>query len=258
MKLGIIGLGFVGSAVKNAYDIAGIELVCSDPAKGIVSTHDQMLGTDAIFICVPSPQSPDGSCDTTILENVLEEYKNYNGIIISKVTANPLVYKQLQTTYRNLIHAPEFLVAATAKEDYINGEFAVVGGFSNYTDQAFEIIKIGQPKIKNFKFCSIQDAALIKYTINSFLATKVIFMNQIKLIAEALDSNYEVISESIKLDSRIGNSHMMVPGPDGKYGFGGACFPKDTEALSHLARTLSIDFSVLNEVIKTNKIIRND
>jgi len=257
MKLGIIGLGFVGSAVKNSYDIANIETVCSDPYKGINAEYNDMLATDAIFICVPSPQSDDGSCDTSILESVLNQYKDYTGVFISKVTASPLKYSQLKEQYSNLVHAPEFLVAATAKEDYLKGQFAIIGGKEEYCKKALEVIKLGQTKITNFKFCSIQEAALSKYTINSFLATKVIFMNQIKLLADKLDADYNVVANCVQLDSRIGNSHMSVPGPDGKYGFGGACFPKDTSAIAHLSKTLGVDFTLLEEVIRTNILIRN-
>jgi UDPglucose 6-dehydrogenase len=257
MKVGIIGLGFVGSAVKNAYDNANVQTVCNDPGKGIDASYEEMSNTDAIFICVPSPQAADGSCDTSILEEVLTQYKDYSGIIISKVTANPLKYKELQKKHKKLIHAPEFLVAATAKQDYANGQFAIIGGLLEFANEALDIIKLGQPNITNFKFCTIQEAALAKYTINSFLATKVIFMNQLKLIADATESNYNTITDCIKLDHRIGTSHMAVPGPDGSVGFGGACFPKDTSALTHLAHSIGVDFSVLDEVIKVNSKLRN-
>ena len=257
MRIGIIGLGFVGSAVKSAYDNAEIQTVCQDPAKGLNSSYEEISSTDAIFICVPSPSAADGSCDTKILEEILEQYKDYKGIFISKVTANPLKYKELQEKYKNLLHAPEFLVAATANIDYVNGQFAIIGGSLDLAQKALSIIKIGQPNITNIKFCSIQEAALAKYTINSFLATKVIFMNQLKLIAEATDSNYNIVTDCVKLDSRIGTSHMAVPGPDGSIGFGGACFPKDTSALNHLANSLEINFSILDEVIKTNNKLRN-
>lgn len=258
MKLGIIGFGFVGSAVKNAYDLVGLESIVSDPAKGLNVKDEDLKTCDAIFICVPSPMGSDGQCDTSILESVVDNLKNYQGVIISKVTADPLKYRQLQEKYINLVHAPEFLVAATAKEDYINGEFAIIGGKDEFCKQALDIIRLGQPKIKNYKFCPIQEAALAKYTINSFLATKVMFLNQLMELSNKLEANYNTIEDCIRLDSRIGNSHTAVPGPDGKYGFGGACFPKDTSALNHLAKSLGVDFSILNEVIIANKKIRKD
>lgn len=258
MKVGIIGFGFVGNAVKNAYDLVGIESIVSDPAKGLIVKNYQLENCDAIFICVPSPMKLDGQCDTSILESVIDDLKNYQGVIISKVTADPSKYKQLQEKHINLVHAPEFLVAATAKEDYIKGEFAIIGGRDEFCEKALNIIRLAQPKITNYKFCSIQEAALAKYTINSFLATKVMFLNQLKTLSDALNADYNTVTDCIRLDSRIGNSHTSVPGPDGKYGFGGACFPKDTSALNHLAKSLDVDFSILNEVILANKKLRND
>ena len=258
MRVGIIGCGFVGSAIKNAYDLAGIESIVSDPAKGLIAKDSELENCDAIFICVPSPMAPDGQCDTSILELVTDNLKNYKGVIISKVTANPLKYKQLQEKYVNLVHAPEFLVAATANEDYVNGEFAIIGGNYEFCQLALDVSRLAQTKIKNYKFCSIQEAALAKYTINSFLATKVMFLNQLMILSNKLEADYNVIADCIKLDLRIGNSHTSVPGPDGKYGFGGACFPKDTSALNYLAKSLDVDFSILNETIIANKKIRND
>lgn len=257
MKIGIIGLGFVGSAVRNAYELAGIETICSDPFIGLNCSQNDILQADAIFVCVPSPQLADGACDTTILESVLEYYKNYSGIFISKVTADPLKYLELQLQYKNLVHAPEFLVAATAKDDYANGTFAIIGGHESTCKHALPIIRAGQPLIQNYKICSIQEAALTKYTINSFLATKVIFMNQIKKLASRLDVDYDTIIECVKLDARFGNSHLAVPGPDGKYGYGGACFPKDTAAILYLSRQLDVELTVLAEVIRSNNHIQN-
>jgi UDPglucose 6-dehydrogenase len=257
MKIGIIGLGFVGSAVKNAYDLENIETLCVDPLKGYHTSINEVKLADAIFVCVPSPQLPSGECDISILTSVMDSLKDYKGVIISKVTAPPIVYKNLIDQYKNLVHAPEFLVAATAKEDYANGQFSIVGGNLEYTSKAMAVIKLGQTKIQKEKLCSIEEASLTKYSINCFLATKVIFMNQLKQIAEKSGVDYTSLSESIQLDTRLGSSHFKVPGPDGQYGFGGACFPKDTSALSYYAKLLNTDFSLLDKAININNEIRN-
>lgn len=257
MKIGLIGLGFVGSSVKNAYDVAGIETVCLDPGKGIVNPIEKILDTDAIFVAVPSPKNADGSCDTTILENILADLKSYQGVIISKVTAPPDVYKHLIKLYPNLVHAPEFLVASTAQQDYLDSEFAIVGGNVDYCKPALDIIKLGQTKISEYRFCSIEEASLSKYAINCFLSTKVIFMNQLKDIAEGSDADYNVIKDCIKLDKRLGNSHFDVPGPDGSLGFGGACFPKDTSSLNFYSKSIDKHFTLLDKVIEINNEIKN-
>jgi len=256
MKIGIIGLGFVGSAVKAAHDLVGIETVDVDPHKGLPATIDDAKQCEAIYICVPSPIGADGACDTSILEDVMAHLTDYMGPIISKVTAPPNVYIRLQEDHKNLIHAPEFLVAATATEDYINGTYAIIGGYEPYATQAEAAILMAQRKIHKITTIGIGEAALAKYAINTFLATKVIFMNELKSLADAAGIDYNVVKETVQFDERQGNSHFDVPGPDGQYGFGGACFPKDTSALLKYAESLGVVLSVLDTAVIKNKTIR--
>lgn len=262
MKIGIVGLGFVGGAVKNAYDLAGIEVVCVDPIKGYTATFDDLQSCDGVFVCVPSPTRDDGACDTSILESVVEKLANYKGVIISKVTAPPNVYIELNKKYPNLVHAPEFLTAANANADYLNGEFLIIGGNYPYRVSAYEIIVEGQKNIRDYKIrlVGIGEASLIKYTINSFLSVKVSFMNELYNLVQAAGLNWNDIRESLPLDPRQGTSHFDVPGPDGKFGFGGACFPKDTSALLKYAEEVyrgEEDLQVLQAAVDVNKIVRN-
>ena len=100
---------------------------------------------------------------------------------------------------------------------------------------------------------SAKEASFVKYGINSFLATKVLWMNQFKDIVDNMSCNYNKIINAISTDIRVGPSHTQVPGPEGKRGFGGACFPKDTQAFANFAKT----FTVLEEVIKQNNVYRS-
>jgi UDPglucose 6-dehydrogenase len=97
---------------------------------------------------------------------------------------------------------------------------------------------------------------LAKYVINCFLATKVVFMNEIQQLATAAGLDYNRIAGMIAHDPRIGQSHMRVPGPDGSYGFGGACFPKDTTALLKYADGLGINLNTLDAAVKKNTLLR--
>ena len=98
---------------------------------------------------------------------------------------------------------------------------------------------------------------MAKYIINTFLATKVIFMNEMAQLAEASGLRWDTIRHLIALDERrFGNSHTQVPGPDGQYGFGGACFPKDTAALLRYADQLDIPLNVLDAAVKKNTLLR--
>lgn len=258
MKIGIIGAGFVGSAVKNAYDLYDVPVIVHDPAKGYASTWEELKSCDGVFVCVPSPTTASGECDTSILREVLEKLSGMEGVIISKVTAPPSIYKSLHVLYPNLVHAPEFLVAATANDDYIHGLFGFIGGTEHYTKIAEEIIRGGQRNLQEVKHCSIAEAALAKYTINSFLALKVSFMNQIYEFCKETGLSYPNLVNLLQAEKRLGTSHFQVPGPDGKRGFGGACFPKDTAALSFEGTKAGVDLTVLKSAIAYNKIVRPD
>jgi UDPglucose 6-dehydrogenase len=258
-KIGIVGLGFVGGAIQHTFDFeAKLILVDNNPARG-VHQFSELEGCTGIFICVPSPQGEDGVCDTSILEDVLAKLKsmNYQGVIISKCTAPPDVYTRLNEEFPNLVHAPEFLTAANAIKDYANGTFAIIGGkVEAYRNEAERLIRLSQTSLTDIHHCSIGEASLAKYTINSFLATKVIFMNEIYQMAQALNLDYENISRMVTSDKRIGKSHMQVPGPDGAFGFGGACFPKDTSALLKIAESLGLTPMVLDAAIRKNTFLR--
>jgi len=258
-KIGIIGLGYVGGAVKNSMDHRLIELVLLDPAKQLNASYEELAECTAIFVCVPSPQGDDGSCDTSILEYVLTHLVevNYKGVIISKCTAPPDVYTELNNKYPNLVHVPEFLTAAKATEDYINGKFAFIGGNTPaYMREAERVIKYGQGALEHVHYCTIAEAALAKYALNSFMATKVVFMNELYQLAQAQGINYDKVASMIRVDPRVGKTHLQVPGPDGGFGFGGACFPKDTAALLKIAETHDIQMNVLDAAVKKNTILR--
>ena len=258
-SVGVVGLGFVGTAVYQSYQSSFVNTLVIDPSKGWVTSYQDITHCSAVFVCVPSPQGDDGSCDTSILESVLKELKavDYTGVIISKVTAPPNVYAQLQKEHPNLVHAPEFLTAANANSDYLNGTFAFVGGsVAAYRNEAERIIRIGQRKLEFVRHCSIQEASMVKYILNCYLATKVVFMNEVAKLAESMDCKWTVLQDLIECDSRIGTTHMQVPGPDGQYGFGGMCFPKDTSAMLKFAEQAAQQMNVLEAAVKKNTLLR--
>lgn len=257
-KIGIIGLGFVGGAIKNSIDF-GIDVVIMDPAKGCNATYEELKECSGIFVCVPTPQDDDGTCDTSIIEEILNNLYaiRYQGVIISKCTAPPSQYEIWSLAYPNLVHAPEFLTAANANLDYANGKFAFIGGgVLAYVKEAERIIRMTQPGLETVDYCTAAEAAMAKYTINTFMATKVIFMNEIEALCSKSGVDYSKVAHMVKADKRIGSSHMQVPGPDGAYGFGGACFPKDTSALLKYAEQKDVAMNVLDAAVKKNTLLR--
>lgn len=257
MKIGIIGFGFVGGAVAWAYKNA--DLVIRDPKLQDSASLDKFLDRDAIFICVPSPSTEDGHCDTSILEQVLKELlfvtiQNPKVVLISKTTAPPSVYKQLQQEYSNLVYAPEFLTQANAVIDYANATYCVIGGDYDWAVRAREVLVYGRKLTHNKHIIvPIETASMYKYMMNSYLAAKVTFMNDFKKLADAENVEFKDLAYLAAHDDRIGTTHMEVPGPDGQYGWGGACFPKDVAAIQMEALDLETELELLGRVEDINK-----
>ncbi len=256
-KIGIVGAGYVGGAIARAYSDTMAQIICvdADPSKS-TGTYQDLMDCEAVFVCVPSPSKPSGECDTSILNSVLYLLKDYKNLIISKTTATPDFYQRSQEIYPNLVHVPEFLTAANALHDFLTQEYVIIGGsVLAYQREAERILKFVQP-IKAAAYTSIGEAALTKYIINSFLATKVVFMNEMYELADSLGFDWRKLSILLMSDSRLGGSHMIVPGPDGQFGFGGACFPKDTEALIKFAAKKNVNLNTLKAAVKKNDLLR--
>jgi len=251
MRIGIIGFGFVGQAIWWSYQYKA-ELVIRDPKLVDSASLDQLASCDAIFVCVPSPSTEDGHCDTTILEDTLKELSfvtiDKQIPVISKVTA------RLQEQYPNLVYCPEFLTAANNVADYANSNYFVLGGGYDWCVKARTAIHQGVPLVHDqFTIVDIKTASLYKYMMNTYLATKVTFMNDFKLLADAEGVAWDDLKYLSKADNRIGNTHMNVPGPDGQYGWGGGCFPKDVAAITMEAIDKNVDFELLDRVETINK-----
>lgn len=258
MKIGILGYGFVGQAVAHAHQEVNDCLIIRDPDKGHTSSLGDFNQCDAIYVCLPTPSKEDGSCDTDILEQGLKEllfvFINNPIPIICKSTAPPSFYKRIQAEYPNVIHCPEFLTATNHIDDYLNCNHFILGGSYDWAVQAKRIVSRGIPLLPDsFSIVPIETAALYKYMMNSYLATKVTFMNDFKQLADAEGINFNDIKYLAQFDNRIGQSHMTVPGPDGKYGWGGACFPKDISAIINEATSLGLELELLTQVTDINK-----
>lgn len=259
MKIGIVGNGYVGSAVANSY--LNHNVLINDPKLGKKSVDIKNLKDNcrAIFVCVPTPQADSGECDISILEQVLTNLQGYSGTVISKSTASPMFYKQLESSLDlNLAHVPEFLTQARADFDYINPHKIVIGCEQHLRHEVTDVLMTSSVNFNRDKidYCSISEASYFKYMANCMLAMKVSVNNELYELATVLDLDWNTLSNIAKTDLRLGNTHWAVPGPDGERGFGGACFPKDTSALKYLANHQGIDMPMLATAIDTNKKYR--
>ena len=260
MKIGIVGYGFVGKAVDYGFK-RNIEKIIIDPKLDTSISNLKSHNPEFIFICVPTPMNLDGDQDSSIIEKVLAEInKDYSeSVVIVKSTVLPSIIEKLSKSHKHFVYNPEFLREKTANEDFVNASSLILGGESDDLKRVAELYNNHSDcKIVEVHETDVISASLVKYSINTFLASKVIFFNQLYDIYRALTSDikWDEFITMINSDKRIGESHMDVPGHDGRLGFGGACFPKDTAALLSLSKDIDKEFSLLKEVIRINNKIR--
>ena len=261
LKIGIVGFGFVGKATDWGFS-KNTEKFIVDPKLATNIEQLSKFNPQIIFICVPTPMGDDGNQNSTIIEGVIKELveKCSESIKVVKSTVLPSILDILQMQDKKLIYNPEFLREKHANEDFINSDMIIFGGDRNTATEVSQAYLLhSKCKTKEHLFTDLKSASLIKYAINTFLASKVIFFNELHQVFEKLNVNdqWESIINIISRDSRIGVSHMDVPGHDGRKGFGGACFPKDSTALVKYSEDIGIDMTSLKTVIKTNNKIRS-
>tara|TARA_Y100001937_G_scaffold21430_1_gene30198 strand:+ start:5825 stop:6655 length:831 start_codon:yes stop_codon:yes gene_type:complete len=264
MKIGIIGQGFVGNAVyqkfKNYFDVLTYDI---DESKCNSDFHYIKKGCDTIFLCLPTPMYEDGSCNTSVVEIMLSQINGYGPNksydIIIKSTIPPGTTEEWNNRFKklNIIFNPEFLTEANAVSDFENQNRIILGGPRPATTRLKTIFTKVFPKAHIIKTGS-RTAEMVKYVTNAFLATKVSFANEMYEICQALDMDYDKVIEYAQHDDRLGKSHWAVPGPDGDFGYGGHCFPKDVKALIHLADRNNINPIILNSVDEKNNNVRTN
>ena len=205
---------------------------------------------------MPTPTTKNGVCDVRIIANILDTVPSKMKVLI-KSTITPSVANELDKLYNHLAitYSPEFLTAANANDDFLNQTFVVLGT-QHITPFWENVLTPALKKCTNYFHCTPSEAYMVKYAANTFLATKVSFFNQLYDICNKNNTSYNVVRSILSHDSRIGNTHTQVPGPDGNQGFGGTCFPKDTEAFIHYAKSLGTSISILETAVEYNKKVR--
>ena len=255
-KVGVIGHGFVGEAQSFAFSpIAEIKVYDVDPLKRN-STLDEVYKCDFVFVAVPTPMFMDGKQDVSYIKDVFSKAKPGPSYII-KSTILPGTTEKIQKRYPNLdiIFCPEFLTQRTAKLDMLTQARIIFGGDKMLTERV-EKLFTQRFMNRNIIHTDSTTAELIKYMNNSFFATKVSIMNEYKRLSDALGANWEDALYGFTSDGRIGDSHLHVPGPDGKAGYGGVCFPKDVNAIASLARNLDVPLHTVEAGWRTNLEVR--
>ena len=255
MNIGIVGYGFVGGATAQLSK--NIIVYDTDETK---RTHEMadLIACDVVFVCVPTPAATDESADISIVRSVVTKLISI-GVqkhrIIIRSTCPPGTAKSLGVSCM-----PEFLTERRAKKDFEENTTWVLGTefdttatlMRNLLSRAKEELRILSD---NMYVVTPNEAELVKYTKNTFLSIKVSFFNEIYGVCGACEANYETVRKLVAMDARIGSSHTYVPGPDGKFGFGGHCFPKDCKAFCAFSND---DTSLVRTALKRNAVDRSD
>ena len=267
MKIGIIGLGFVGGAMLKSFNLKNIETYCYDKFKNNgIGQIEELTVCDIIFLCLP-----------TLYDNNKNEYnkdainevcqflndKNFKGIVVLKSTVEPETNNLLSNKYKNLklIHNPEFLTARTAFEDLHNQSHIVIGKGINCNNGEDEIVKDFYKRHYShaeISMCTSTESESMKIMCNSFYASKIMLFNEYYLLCKKNNTDFNKIKELMLKNNWINEMHTTIPGPDGELGYGGACFPKDTNALCQYMKKHNINCSVLQAVIEERNTLRND
>lgn len=287
MKIGVIGAGYVGlvtsacladkgndvMVVENDHikmdSILGGELpIFEQDLDGIIESNinknlffstkiQDLADREIIFICVGTPESQDGSSDLSAYMNVLNQLTKilHNQILLiikstvpvgtAKKTKNFL--KNQGFPSKNVFNNPEFLREGSAVYDFNNPDRIVIG--AEHSSNKDLLSNLFKPFIEESKivFTSNETAELAKYASNSFLATKISFINEIAQISDAADCNIKDVSKIMGLDKRIGDQFL-----NSGIGFGGSCFPKDLTALKSMQLDLGLESSIIDAALKVN------
>ena len=254
-KIGIIGIGFVGGAVKNWFEKEHYLLFCYGKNERNGSM-EEVNNADIIFVCVPTPYYDDKGYDDSIVRESLARIKP-GKIVVIKSTILPGSTEKFQKQFPRLaiLFNPEFLVAKTAAQDFLKPDRQIVGYTKKSRSRAKKILDI-LPNAPHKKIMPATEAEMIKYFGNTFLSLRVIFGNQLYDLCKKMGINYDTVREWAGYDPRIGHSHFDVL-DEGYRGYGGHCLPKDTKSLIQLAKSLGVNFSLLECADAINEKLKN-
>ena len=271
-NVGVIGHGYVGQAVAAFFEKTFTTRIYDKFKPQLGNLKDLVTFSEVIFVAVPSPMNTDGTCHTSIVESVLFDIQvaadevgraSDAFVVVLKSTVPPGFTERMQRKWPTLriVFSPEFLTEANSVLDFENQNRVVLGGDEDDARVVFKYFEAVAPqRVLEDRLvilqCSSTTAELVKLFTNGILMTKVLFSNEIYQVCQRMGVDYEEVRVLSCLDKRIGSSHTLVPGPDGKLGAGGSCFPKDINNLASLCRSLDIPERMFTAVIKRNSELR--
>ena len=251
MKIGVIGRGFVGGAITNGFENQGHEVLVHDTK--LNTKIEDVLEARLIYICVPTPSSEDGSCNTDIVESVLIELSelNYDGSVCIKSTIVPGTTQKFRQQFNNLniSFVPEFLREKTAVEDFLYNNNVLVIGSDD--DETISLVKESHGVLPTHTVTMTPtEAELTKYFSNTYKAMRVTFANAFYNLCQTMGSDYDKVRDAF-LFHGVGDGHYLKVNK--QYGgFGGTCLPKDSKALAKLVDDLGLPMDIFKVIVSDN------
>lgn len=244
IKVGIIGYGVIGSTFSQwLKEHTQCRQAISDPPKGI---NEDLTGCDVFFVGIHIPTEADGTQDLTSLKQIISSLPNAPIFIRTTLlpgTADKLTMELSRPVY----FMPEFLTERTAYADFCSQDVVITG-----ENELMDAIFANKKRL----YMSNIEAELTKYAHNVFGAVAVTYFNGIYDLCQKAGAEYEKVRQGLLLSGYIAPTHSHVPGPDGKFGYGGKCFPKDVNAFTQYSKNSPL-FGLLDSVIKANAMFRN-
>ena len=263
--VGIIGLGFVGGAIKASFQKKHISLKVYDKYKGI-GAFEQCLESELLFLCLPTQFGEDlNRYDKQAIYDTCQKLhiNNYTGLVIVKSTVEPGTTQSLSHKYPSLklIHNPEFLTARTAEQDFHNQRHIVLGQGSHCPDASLHHLRdfynYHYPEAE-ISLCTASESESMKLFANCFYAVKIQFFNEAHQLCQKTGADYDLVVDMMVKNGWVNPMHTQVPGTDGKLSYGGLCFPKDTRALLSQLRKEKLPHAVVQAAVEERNQMRTD
>lgn len=259
MRIGVVGNGVVGSATGRSF-VEHAEVRYWDKVKE-KSTHtlEDVLACDLVFVCLPTPQkNVSGECDTSIVENFFRIVPERETKFVLRSTVPVGFTRATADKYRlNIVHSPEFLTARCSFTDAQTPARNIVG-FPFSEISALSLVDLYERRFQGVPVhvMTSDESEAVKLLLNSFFAVKVAYWNEAHEFAKKKGLNWSRVMDGVLSDGRVSHAHTRVPGPDGQFGFGGTCLPKDIASLAYQISEAGLLNAVTHAARTRNEIDR--
>lgn len=253
LKIGVVGVGVVGMAIKQGFEYIGHDVFIYD-IKMPETKFDDVIDTDIVYVTVSTLVGENDECDLTAVYSVVNKlnYLNYKGLVALKSTVEPGTTDRLTKEYKDLrfCFVPEFLKERCAFNDFVFNNNILVVGVNNTDDYDLVVRSHGSLPVHKVMMTPVE-SELMKYFSNTYKATKITFAKSFHKVCQHFEANYSVIKDAF-LFHGIGESHYLNVNEEFG-GYAGVCLPKDTKAMKALCKKHNIDVGIFKFVDEENE-----